>query len=64
MTTLNEWTPVLFTDISRFCVDFTERLVKVWKKSNTRFAPPSIAEQDLHDKRASYHGIGGCDYAE
>ena len=29
--TQNDWAPVLFTDESRFCVDFTDRHARVWR---------------------------------
>ena len=29
--TQNDWAPVLFTDESRFCVDFTDRRARVWR---------------------------------
>ena len=31
--TQNDWAPVLFTDESRFCVDFTNRRARVWRMS-------------------------------
>ena len=37
--TQNDWAPVLFTDESRFCVDFTDRRARVWRMPNERFAP-------------------------
>ena len=42
--TQNDWAPVLFTDESRFCVDFTDRRAKVWRMPNERFAPVCVAE--------------------
>ena len=30
----NDWAPVLFTDESRFCVDFTDRPARVWRMPN------------------------------
>ena len=44
--TLNDLTPVLFTDATRFCVDFTDRRVRVWRSSNERFAPVCVAYHD------------------
>ena len=43
--TQNEWAPVLFTDESRFSVDFTDRRTRVWRMPNERFAPVCV---DLH----------------
>ena len=44
--TQNDWAPVLFTDKSRFCVDFTDRHARVWRIPNERFAPVCVAEHD------------------
>ena len=41
-----DWAPVLFTDESRFCVDFTDRRARVWRMPNERFAPVCVAEHD------------------
>lgn len=48
--TLNDWTPVLFTDESRFCVDFTDRRSRVWRRPNERFAPVCVAEHDRYGR--------------
>jgi len=48
--TLNDWTPVLFTDESRLCVDFSDRRARVWRMTNERFAPVCIAEHDRYGK--------------
>ena len=44
--TQNDLAPVLFTDESRFCVDFTDRRARVWRMPNERFAPVCVAEHD------------------
>ena len=44
--TQNDWAPVLFTDKSRFCVDFTDRRARIWRMPNERFAPVCVAEHD------------------
>ena len=44
--TQNDWAPVLFTDESRFCVDFTDRRARVWRMPNDLFAPVCVAEHD------------------
>ena len=44
--TQNDWAPVLFTDESRFCVDFTDRCARVWRMPNERFVPVCVAEHD------------------
>jgi hypothetical protein len=38
--------PVLFTDESRFGVNFTDRRARVWRNSNERLAPACVAEHD------------------
>ena len=48
MWVLNDWTPILFTDESRFCVDFTDRRARVWRMRNERFAEVCIAEYDRY----------------
>ena len=45
--TQNDWAPVLFTDESKFCVDFTGRRARVWRMPNERFTPVCVAEHDL-----------------
>ena len=44
--TQNDWAPILFTDESRFCVDFTDRRARVWRMPNECFAPVCVAEHD------------------
>ena len=44
--TQNDWAPVLFTDESRFSVDFTDRRARVWRMPNERFATVCVAEHD------------------
>ena len=44
--TQSDWALVLFTDESRFCVDFTDRRARVWRMLNERFAPVRVAEDD------------------
>ena len=42
------WTPVLFTSESRFCLDFTDRRARVWRRPIERFAPVCISEHDRY----------------
>ena len=48
--TLNDWNPVLFTDESKFCVDFTDRCARVWRTRSECFASVCIAEHDRYGK--------------
>ena len=57
--TQNEGAPVLFTDESRFCVDFTDRRARVWRMSNERFAPVCVVEHDRFGGGSGRHGLGG-----
>ena len=50
MWALNDWTPILFTDESRFCVDFTDRRARVWRMRYERFAEVCIAEHDRYGR--------------
>ena len=54
--TQNDWAPVLFTDESRFCVDFTDRRARVWRMPNERFAPVCVAEHDRLAGAQSWFG--------
>ena len=40
--TAANWTPVLFSDESRFCLDVTDRRRRVWRRQNERFTPTSL----------------------
>ena len=53
--TLNDWTPVLFTDESKFCIDYTDQHARVWRARNERFVRP--LQQGLS------YGIGGNQHA-
>lgn len=43
---LRHWTPVLFTDESRFCVDFHDGRRRVWREPGERYFACCIAEHD------------------
>ena len=40
------WDPVLFTDESRYCLDFTDRRARVWRRHVERFQDANISEHD------------------
>ena len=48
--TIHDWTPVLFTDDSRFCLDFTDRRQLVWRMPKERFDDLNVAEHDRYGK--------------
>ena len=48
--TVHEWTPVLFTDESRFCLDFTDKCHLVWRMSKEQFHYLNVAEHDRYGK--------------
>ena len=48
--TIRDWTPVLFTDGSRFCLDFTDRRQLVWRMPKERFDELNAAEHDRYGK--------------
>ena len=41
---------MLFTDESKFCIDFTYRRARVWRARNEHFAPVCVTEQDRYGK--------------
>ena len=54
--TLNYWYPILFTNQSKFCEDFTDRRVCVWR-STELFVPIRISN---HDRLTGVsHGVDG-----
>ena len=46
--TQNDWIPILFTDESRFCMDFTDRRESVWRMPDKRFVSVCVAEHDSY----------------
>ena len=48
--TIRDWTQVLFTDESRFCVDFTDRRQLVMRMPKQRFNELNMAEHDCYGK--------------
>ena len=48
--TIRDWTTVLFTDESRFCLEFTDRRQLVWRVPKERFDELDAVEHDLHGK--------------
>ena len=47
--TLGDWRPVLFTDESRYCIDFTDRRARVWRRPGERLHADSIAAHDRYE---------------
>ena len=43
-----DWRPVLFTDESRYCLDYTDRRARVWRRPGERFHAQNIAEHDRY----------------
>ena len=48
--TIRDWTTVLFTDESRFCLDFTDMRQLLWRMSKERFHELDAVEHDRHGK--------------
>ena len=48
--TIRDWAPVLFTDKSRFYLDFTDRRQLVWRMPKERFDEIYVAEHDRYGK--------------
>ena len=48
--TIRDWTSVLFTDESRFCLDFTDKRQLVWRMSKEQFHYLNMAEHDHYGK--------------
>ena len=46
--TLGDWRPVLFTDESRYCLDFTDRRARVGRRPGERLHADNIAEHDRY----------------
>ena len=43
-----DWRHVLFTDESRYCLDYTDRRARVWRRPGERFHAANIAEHDRY----------------
>ena len=48
MWSLRDWMPVLFTDESRYCLDFTDRRAYVWRLPGERFHDSKMKEHDRY----------------
>ena len=48
--TIRDWTPVVITDESRFCLNFTDRRQLVRRKLKKRFHQSNVAEHDCCGK--------------
>lgn len=45
---LRHWTPVLFTNESRFCLSTSDRRARVWRARGTRFQEANLVEHDSY----------------
>ena len=45
---LQDWNRVLFTDESRFCLDFTDGRVRNWRRTGERFTNACVHERDRY----------------
>lgn len=45
---LRDWQSILFTDESRYCLDFTDRRAKVWREPGERYYDSKICEHDRY----------------
>ena len=43
-----DWANVLFTDESRFCLDFNDGRIRVWREPGERFAAVNVVEHDRY----------------
>ena len=48
--TIRDWPQVIFTDESRFCLEFIDRSQLVWRMPKERFDELNVAEHDHYDK--------------
>ena len=46
--TLQQWANVLFTYESRFCLDFNDGRIRVWRRSGERYADANVVEHDRY----------------
>ena len=56
----NHWGNILWSDESRFNVDFYDRRKRVWRRVGERYVPVTIAEYDRIMRRQRF-GFGGCE---
>ena len=56
--TIRDWTPVLFTDEARFCLNFTDRRQLVWRMPKERFDELNVAEHDRYGKGSVMVWVG------
>ena len=49
---------VIFTDESRFCLEFTDRSQLVWRMLKERFDELNVAEHDYYDKGSVMVWVG------
>ena len=54
--TFRDWTPVLITDESRFCLDFTDRRLLARRMPKERFDELNVAKHECYGKGKSWLG--------
>ena len=42
----NDWDPEFFNDESRYCLDFTDRRARVWRRHGEQFQDANMSEHD------------------
>ena len=54
----NDWDPVLFTDESMYCLDFTDRRARVWIIRGSAFTMPTSPNMTAMEEAPSWCGAG------
>ena len=58
----NDWDPVLLTDESRYCLVFTDRRARVWRRRGEQFQDANISEYDAMVEASSWCGLVSADW--
>ena len=59
--TRRQWNEVLFTDESRFNVDFNDGRRRVWRRRGERLHPQNVAQHDRYGRGSVMIWVGICD---